>query len=246
MGSLTADAFVLFGSDHLLTLLAVAVAAIGVPLLARWRLTPASQHRFGVLIAILLVGHEALAIWLQISWYGRDWTTVLPLHLCGLAVFMTAWMLAAKSYAAYEIVYFWACGGTLQALITPDLSVGFPAPAYLVFFVAHGLVVVGVLYATIVYRYRPQLVSIGKSVLALLALLPVIGPLNLWIDTNYLFLCAKPSQSSLMDYLGPWPWYILSLVGVGLASCMIYYLPFLLSDWRAGRPIVPARRRGLR
>ncbi|AGA90870.1 conserved hypothetical integral membrane protein TIGR02206 [Thioflavicoccus mobilis 8321] len=236
-----AETFVLFGTVHSVTLAIVAAVALGVPLLARWTLPAFWQRRFGLLIGLLLIAQEGVAIWFQTSYYGRDWTQVLPLHLCGIAVVLTAWMLIMRSYRVYEVVYFWACGGTLQALLTPDLSVGFPAPAYVVFFIGHGLVVVGVLYAMLVYRFRPQLVSIAKSVAAILALVPIIAPVNLWLDTNYLFLCDKPAQASLMDYLGPWPWYILSLAGVGLVSCIFYYLPFLLADLFAGRPILAGR-----
>ncbi|MBK1700708.1 TIGR02206 family membrane protein [Thiococcus pfennigii] len=237
----TAEAFTLFGAAHLATLAGIAAVALGVALLARRVLTPGWQQRLGVLIGVLLIVHEGLTIWLQITLYGRAWNHVLPLHLCGIAIFVTAWMLIARSYRAYEIVYFWACAGTLQALLTPDLTLGFPAPAYLVFFIGHGLVVVGVLYAMLVYRFRPHVASIAWSVAAVLALIPIIAPLNLWLDTNYLYLCAKPSQASLMDHLGPWPWYILGLVGVGLVSCFVYYLPFLIADLIAGRPLLARR-----
>jgi uncharacterized membrane protein YwaF len=37
-----------------------------------------------------------------------------------------------------------------------------------------------------------------------------------------------------MDFLGPWPWYILSLEGVLLAFCLILYAPFAIRS-AAGR-----------
>lgn len=225
-----ASPFVLFGQDHLMTLLLILTVAVGVSVWSRRASSQAWQYRIGALIGVLLLVQEGVTIWLHAGYYGRDWSQVLPLHLCGLAVFVTAWSLVARSYLAYEIVYFWAWGGTLQALLTPDLARAFPDPAYIVFFLGHGLVVVGVLYATLVYRYRPQLRSIARSVGALVVALVFIAPINLWLGANYMFLSAKPTGASLMDYLGPWPWYILSLVGVGLASCFVYYLPFLIYD----------------
>lgn len=227
--------FILFGTAHLVTLAVILAVAIALPVLARRRLTAARQYHVGLFLGCSLIVQEAFLIWLRTSHYGLHWTEVLPLHLCGLAVFVTAWALIAQSYRAYEVVYFWAWGGTLQALITPDLELGFPEPAYLAFFVAHGLVVVGVVYLTFTYRYRPYLRSIFRSIAALLVAVAVIAPINVWLGTNYLFLRAKPEQASLMDYLGPWPWYILALVGIGLVSCFVYYLPFLIKDWLAGR-----------
>lgn len=54
--------------------------------------------------------------------------------------------------------------------------------------------------------------------------------LPLHLCRNYLFICHKPPTPSLIDALGPWPWYVLSLEGVGLAFFVIYYLPFGIGD----------------
>jgi uncharacterized membrane protein YwaF len=49
-----------------------------------------------------------------------------------------------------------------------------------------------------------------------------------------------PETPSLIDLLGPWPWYILSLEAIGLVTCVILYLPFAIKDWLARRAIQPA------
>jgi len=225
----SANTFVLFGQAHWATLLLIAAVSAGLPLWAHRTLAHKAQYRLGAGIAALLIGQEILDVGLR-ALYGWPWSELLPLHLCGLAVFLTAWVLIGRSYRVYEVVYFWAWGGTLQALLTPDLAVGFPAPEYLAFFAGHGLVILGILYATLVYRYRPWPKSILRSLVALLAVAAVVAPINLWLDTNYLFLSEKPSQASLMDYLGPWPWYILGLAALGVFSCLLYYSPFFIRD----------------
>jgi len=240
----TADPFILFGPAHLATLLIIATVGIGVPLLARRTLTTAWQDRAGILLAVLLLIQEGFHIWLLASHYERALDSLLPLHLCGLSVILTAWVLAMRSYRTYEVVYFWAWGGTLQALLTPDLDRGYPSPAFIAFFIGHGLVIVGVLYATLVFRFRPRLVSIFKSLGALLPVVAIVAPINLWLGTNYLFLSTKPQQPSLMDYLGPWPWYILSLAGLALLSSFIYYLPFLVKDLVSANAPCAARKNG--
>lgn len=75
------------------------------------------------------------------------------------------------------------------------------------FFTAHTIEIVGLLYAAIVF------------------------PLNfIHPDMNYMFLKHAPLGGSLIDLLGPWPWYILSLVGVALVLFVIAYLPYAILD----------------
>ncbi len=226
----TTGPFILFGTAHLVGLFVVALVAGLLPLWARRNLGAAAQARLGLLIAIALLVQEGLHIALLATGGEHRLVSLLPLHLCGLSVLLTVWVLAARSYPAYEVVYFWAWGGALQALATPDLPVGFPSPAFVAFFLGHGLVIVGVMYATLVYRFRPTPLSIVKSLGMLLVVAAFVAPINLWLGTNYLFLSSKPTQASLMDYLGPWPWYILSLMGLALVSSLIYYLPFFIKD----------------
>ena len=32
---------------------------------------------------------------------------------------------------------------------------------------------------------------------------------NIILDANYFWLMGKPPVGSLLDFMGPWPWYIL-------------------------------------
>lgn len=238
-----APLFVLFDRNHLATLAIIAVVAVALPWSMRRFAAPRWQVRVGVLLGWLLLLLEPLSIWLRVQFYGDDLALILPLQLCGLALLLTAATLVLRSYRAYEIVYFWAWGGTLQALLTPDLQLGFPDLRYISFFVSHGLILVGVLYATLVLGFRPYAISILRSLGTLAVVALLIAPINYLLGANYLYLAHKPEQASLMDLLGPWPWYILSIAVLAILSSLLFYLPFLIGDRlrRQAPAAVPSR-----
>lgn len=96
-------------------------------------------------------------------------------------------MLITRAQRVYGVVYFWGLGGTTQALLTPDLVQGFPSAACLLFFLGHGLVIVGVLYPTIVVGLRPYPTSIVRVAVLSLALAGGVFFLNLWLGTDFLY-----------------------------------------------------------
>ena len=65
----------------------------------------------------------------------------------------------------------------------------------------------------------------------------IVAPLNLLLGTNYMYLRGLPATGSVLDLLGPWPWYIAGGAVFTLASFVFYYLPFWLKD------VVSRRRR---
>ncbi len=165
-------------------------------------------------------------------WFGLVGLSaqMLPLNLCTMSVLLSAWMLVTRSQRVFEIVYFWGFGGTTQALLTPDLQEGFPAASYLLFFLGHGGVIVALAYGMLVFGLRPHLDSIPRVALVTIGVASLAYAVNLSLGTNFMFLVAKPSQPSILDWFGPWPWYLLGLVLISLLSFFVLYLPFLVFD----------------
>jgi hypothetical integral membrane protein (TIGR02206 family) len=225
--------FDLFGRDHLLTMLLILVACVALPLIVRRARSTGIERSVAATLCIVLLLNEALKFAARILVYKLPVEEQLPLHLCAATAFLVAYMLMRRSYAVFEVAYFWAMGGTLQAILTPDLQAPFPSLYYMVFFFGHGVVMLGVAYAIVVFRFRPTLKSIVKAMAALAAYATVIAPLNWLLGTNYLYLCHKPAGTSLIDYLAPWPWYIASLGLIAAVSFVIWWLPFGLLKLRS-------------
>jgi hypothetical integral membrane protein (TIGR02206 family) len=226
--------FKLFSPTHIAVLAILALANVLMVWWQRRTQRPSVRRRFRYVLAAFLILQEiSYNLWRLAN---GTWSvgTSLPLHLCGAAILLSAVMLVNDSYALYEITYFWGFGGAIQALLTPDSTYGFPHYRFFQVFLSHGAIVTASVYMTFVVGYRPTFRSVKKVFLITNAYMVVIALFNWAVGGNYLFICHKPETPSLLDVLGPWPWYVLSLELVGLAFFVLFYAPFGLGDLRRG------------
>lgn len=135
-------------------------------------------------------------------------------HLCSLLVF----------FALLALLH------VLRGKLTPELFYPFPHFRFFHFFVAHEGIVLACLYMSWVKGYRPTFSSVWKTMISLNVLLLIALGVNRWTGGNYLFVSHKPEQPGLMDFLGPHPWYILSLEGVAFLFFSLLYLPFWVKN----------------
>ena len=184
----------------------------------------------------------ALILWInEFAWHYWNyavgkWTiqTMLPLQLCSLLVWTGALMLVTKNYRIYEFMYFMGIGGAIQALATPDLGIyGFPHFRFFQTFISHGLIITSAIYMTVVEGFRPTWKSILRVVVWINIYAVIIFFVNRAIGSNYLMINGKPGTPSLLDYLPDWPISILYMEGIGLATCILLYVPFVVKDLRS-------------
>ena len=168
------------------------------------------------------------------------WQEMMPLHLCDLALFSCVFACISRKQVFFEIAYFWGLAGTIHGLFTPDLDTGFPAVQFWLFFIGHGGIVGCILYLVAGLRFRPIAKSVSRAYLMLLAYGVISGVFNAFFGTNYGYTRAKPGSGSLMDFLGDWPWYIVSLAVLAVVSFLILYLPWWIKD-RLGQEVPETR-----
>jgi hypothetical integral membrane protein (TIGR02206 family) len=219
-------AFVLFGPSHFIAL--GAIVLLSLFLIGQKAARQETKAIIRWVLAIGLVVNEiAWHIW-NID-FGR-WTiqTMLPLQLCSIMVWASAIMLLAKNHTIYEFCYFLGIGGAFQAVLTPDLGIyGFPHFRFFQTFISHGLIIASAVYMTGVEGFRPTWRSLVRVVLWTNLYVVIIFFINSAIGSDYLMLNAKPATPSLLDTLPAWPGYLIFMELIGIATCVLLYLPFL-------------------
>ncbi len=222
--------FELFGRAHLIAL-AVVILIITLVIVNRRNFSSRGKlvARYA-LAAILVLNELAWHVW---NYATGQWTlqTMLPFHLCSVLVWLSAYMLIRKSYAIYEFSYFLGIAGATQALLTPDAGAyGFPHFRFFQVIISHGAIVIAAIYMTFVEGYRPYWSSLKRVIIWGNLYMLVVAAINTILGSNYLFIMRKPDTASLIDVLGPWPWYVLSLEAIALLLCTLLYLPYALRD----------------
>ena len=221
----------MFGPDHLIYLVIILVVCTAFLIFAKKTFNKEKAVKVGRILGIIAIIHLFLEIPTLRLILGMPLATSLPLHLCNFGMIAVGIMLITRKQWAIDLAYFWALCGATQSLLTPDLQYIFPHPLAITFFTAHTIEIAGVLYAVIVLKMRPYWSSIPKVFAVTAGFALVIFPINyIHPDANYMFLKFAPVGGSLIDFLGPWPWYILSLIGVALVMFIIAYLPYAISD----------------
>jgi hypothetical integral membrane protein (TIGR02206 family) len=221
------DTFRLFSFTHWATLFVLFLIIVCIYIFRNTLRNDGINLTARLVLAVMMVGSEiSLHLWL---WSINEWTIQysLPFHLSSISILLSAVLAVTKSYPLFEFTYFAGVGSALQAMLTPDISAyTFPHFRYIHFFISHGGIVVVNLFIVFVEKYRPTLRSLWKAFLYLNIYTVFIFLLNYLIKGNYMYISEKPVNPSLLDYLGPWPFYIIPLELITLFTFFILYFPF--------------------
>lgn len=210
--------FELFSVSHLfvlaLTLLLPALTISWV----KWK--PASARAVEVLYFLLLFLTKITALTLSIREGFLPWQEMLPFHVCDIATLAALGALGFRWRPGFVLAFYWGIAGTLQGVLTPDLPVGWPHPRFVLFFLSHSGLVAANLHLLFAGPWRLHFRDAAAAFLSLLIYAALMSAINFMLGTNYGYLCAKPRGASLLDHLGPWPWYIGSLMLI----CVLFFL----------------------
>ncbi|HEQ60559.1 MAG TPA: TIGR02206 family membrane protein [Firmicutes bacterium] len=222
--------FELFSPGHLLAL-ALVVAALAGTLWAARRVESEQQKKRGAaLLAFGLLGLEVVATVRKQLIVGFDPMLSIPLHLCDLAFLAMFGALLTRRRFLYEFAYFFGFGGAFFALLTPNLDDPLTDFFSIRYFISHSGVCLSMVYLTIAFGLRPTWRSVPRMFVAGNLYMVLAGAVNWLAGTNFGYLSHKPAVPTLLDHLGPWPYYLIWYEVIALVVLPLLYLPFYFYD----------------
>jgi hypothetical integral membrane protein (TIGR02206 family) len=200
--------FSAYGPSHLAVLVIFAIGSAALVWIGR-RQTESQARLLGRVLGALTLAIFSVALVYKLVQQSIDHS--VPLQLCDLAELTAAYALWSQRKWAFALTYYWGLPLSSQALITPDLNgPDFPSHSFLTFFALHLLIVWAAIYLTWGCGMRPDWRSYRFAVITTLAWGAFTFIFNTIAGSDYGFLNRKPLNASMLDFLGPWPFYVLA------------------------------------
>ena len=220
-----------YSAEHLLVIfLTIALPFALAALVRRWPSTKAERAIILGLLFLLAANYFGYLFYLR-GHTDQPWQAKLPMQLCdwAMAVIIVALLTARPLW--FEVAYFWGIGGTLQAILTPDLHYGFPDWRFFNFFISHSGIIVGVIFLMLTRGLRPYRISIVRVFAWTEFYFLCAMTVDYFTQVNYGYLLRKPEAFSLLSYLSDSrPIYLLEMHALALVFFGLLYLPFEIYD----------------
>lgn len=214
----------IYGLAHILWLAGIAVTSIALAVACRRSLSPRPYVR--AVLVCLLAGGEFMR-------YYTDWfhfPDQLPLNLCNITAWVAVIACLTLSPLAVEFTYFAGFCGAGMALLTPDMGSAWHTR----FFVNHGAIILA--GSALVYGrispLRPG--AVWRAYRCFSLYIGLVQIFDWKYGANYAYLNAKPGVGTLLDLLGPRPYYVFAAGAVALLLFWLLWLP--------ARPRITTRR----
>jgi len=224
--------FEIFGTVHILTILSIVLVSIFLPKFYKNK----SDKQISLMtkvVAGIIAAHVIISPYKDLYLLAEpyDWRETIPLHMCDLSEIFLVWFLLGGPRLLYTCAFFWGLGGATMAILTPDIS--HHDLDYIFFMIGHGMIIVGIMYATVTLGNRPNAKDIiTVSLITALVLLPIVYAINLILGepANFWYLIAKPEGASLMDVFPDPPYHLLVTTPLAISVFYLIYLPYFIKD----------------
>lgn len=210
--------FQLYGISHIT---ALALTVLGAIFMVKFMRSTAAEemktkvrYLFGGLL-IFAVSMDPVLTFLrwgtgELGW-EIFWNSALPLYLCDVVSIVAALALITKNFKLVEVAYLWGLAGTVQGLLTPTLAYDWETLDYYNFFLQHSGVPIAAVTLVWGMGIVPRKGAFKRIVLWSWVYMATVISINFLIKQNYGFLSGKPEFDTMFDYMGPYPYYLITL-----------------------------------
>ena len=120
---MNANPFILFGTTHIVTIIAITLVSIFLPLIYKTK----SEYQKSIMtkaIAFVIFCHVIISPYKDLYLLDNpyNWREVLPFHMCDLSEIFLIFFLLGGPSILYKCAFFWGLAGATMAIITPDIE----------------------------------------------------------------------------------------------------------------------------
>jgi hypothetical integral membrane protein (TIGR02206 family) len=228
---LPAPQFHAYGVAHLLVIFLTIALPFALAALVRWTKSSLIERIIVGALSLTLVLNYFIYLSLVRQFGAVSWEQVLPLQLCDWAMVVIIIAMWTRRPGWFEVAYFWGIGGTVQAVLTPNLPYGFPDFRFFSFFISHCGIIIGIIFLMLTHHLRPRAFSIVRVFLWTELYFIVTLAADKFTGFNYGFLLHKPEAKTLLNILSDYrPLYLFEMHLLALVFFLVLYAPFAIYD----------------
>ena len=220
-----------YGIAHLTVIFLTIALPFFFAALVRWTKSPITERIIVGALSLILVLNYFVYLSLVGQFGAVSWEQLLPMQLCDWAMVVIIIAMWTCRPRWFEVAYFWGIGGTVQAVLTPNLPFGFPDFRFFSFFISHCGIIIGIIFLMLTHHLRPHAFSIVRVFLWTELYFVITLATDRFTGSNYGFLLHKPEAKTLLNILSDYrPLYLFEMHLLALAFFTVLYLPFAIYD----------------
>ena len=227
-----------WGTSHLVVIFLTITLPFAFAALVRWTKSPVTERIIVAALSLVLLLNYFVYLSLVRQFGAVSWEQVLPMQLCDWAMVVIIIAMWTRRPRWFEVAYFWGIGGTVQAVLTPNLPYGFPDFRFFSFFISHCGIIIGIVFLMLTHQLRPNAFSIVRVFAWTEFYFIVTLAADHFTGYNYGFLLHKPEAKTLLNILSDnRPLYLFEMHLLALAFFIVLYLPFAIYDLVRGKSL---------
>ena len=153
--------FEIFGTVHLITIIVIIVVSIFLPKFYKNKSEEQKSLMKKIIVGVI-AAHLIISPYKDLYLLANpyDWRETIPIHMCDLSEIFLIFFLLGGPRILYLCAFFWGLAGATMAIVTPDIT--YHDLDYIFFMVGHGMIIVGIMFATVSMGNRPYANDILK------------------------------------------------------------------------------------